>query len=228
MKILNPITNFLKDLQSIGGYIYKFSTDIEILRLRVFIVWSLIALIPSIAIAFTINTWQVHIPGVEYAQNSGGGLWGYIAGTSILPILFFLTKGLRGYHELYNNLLEDFFSNFEKRSMESMILEYGEEESLKKIKKVDLGRYISAFLILELVIIGWAVANYFFFGGALTGLGLAGYVLDDLLLGAIVLILEGIYSVADGLLEAPSVYIVKAVELPTFKVKKQTIDTKEN
>jgi len=51
---------------------------------------------------------------------------------------------------------------------------------------------------------------------ALTDLGLAGYVLDDLLLGAIILILEGVYSVADGALEAPSVYKLKPVELPNF------------
>lgn len=213
---LNAIIGFFKDLGTIGNYIYKFSTDDEIARLRVFLVWFVVALIPSVAIAFTINTWQVHIPGVEVAQNGSGSVWGNIAGTSILPILFFITKGLRGYHEMFNNILEAFFSNLERRTMEDMIKEYGEKEALKKVKKVDLGRYISAFLLLEFIIIGWATTNYFFFGGALTGLGLAGYVLDDLLMGAIVLVLEGVYSVADGVLEAPSVYKLKPVELPNF------------
>jgi len=228
--VIDTISKFFIDLTSIAKYIYKFSTDDEIQRLRVLIVWFLTSLVPSVVIAFTINTWQVHIPGVEAAQGNSS-LIGYLAGTSILPILFFITNGLRGYHEMFNNILEAFFSNFEKRSMEDLIEEHGEKEALKKVKKVDLGRYISAFLLLEFIIIGWATMNYFFFGGALTGLGLAGYVLDDLLLGAIVLILEGIYSVADGLVEASTVYRLKpmfqsqAVDKATFGEGDTTTDS---
>ena len=213
---MKGVSTFFADLVKIAKYIYKFSTDDDIARLRVFIVWFTTALIPSVVIAFSISKWQVSIPGLEVSTNTGGGIVGYITGTSILPILFFITKGLRGYHEMFNNILETFFGNFQRRSMEEMIVEYGEQEALKKVKRVDLGRYISAFLTLEFIIIGWATINYFFFGGSLSGLGLAGYVLDDLLMGAIVLILEGIYSVADGVLEAPSVYKLKPIDLPTL------------
>lgn len=209
---MEAIKKFFLDLGNIFKYIYQFSTNEDISRLRVFLIWGLVSLIPSFVIAFTVNTWQVHIPGVESQQNNNG-LLGYITSTSILPLLFFITNGLRGYHEVFNKLIDALFSKFEMRNMEELIIEFGQEDTMKKLKRVDLARYISAFLLLEFIIISWAIINYFFFGRALTELGLAGYILDDLLLGAIVLILEGVCSIFDGFIELPSVYKIK----PLFK-----------
>lgn len=208
---MEPIRNFFEDLWNTVKFIYKFTTDKKISRLRVLILWSLTSVIPSFLIYVTINTWQVHIPGVESAQGGSNSLVSLIAGTSILPILFFITNGLRGYHELFNNILESFFNNFEKRSVTSLCTEFGPEEGMKKLRKVDLGKYVSAFVLLEFLIIGWATTSYFIFGGNLTGLGWLGYVADDLLMGAIVFILEGVYCITDGLLEAPKVYKLKPI-----------------
>lgn len=208
---MNDIKKFFLDLGRIAKYVYKFGTDDEISRLRVLIVWSFIAIVPSIVIAFTISSWQIHVPGVETGQGASLGLTGLLAGTSVLPILFFITNGLRGYHELFNVTIEKFFNNFEKRSVTSLCTEFGPEEGMRKLRKVDLAKYISAFLLLEFIIIGWATTNYFIFGGNSTSLGLAGYVLDDLLMGAIVLILEGVYSIADGIIESPKVYKLKSI-----------------
>jgi hypothetical protein len=203
---MESIKKFFLDIVSIFKYIYQFSTNEEISRLRVLIVWALTSLIPSFIIYVTINTWQVHIPGVELRSQGGNSFLGLVAGTSILPILFFITNGLRGYHELFNTIIEKFFDNFERRSFTSLCQEYGNEEAVKKLRKVDLGKYVSAFVILEFIIIGWAIINYFMFGNTLSGLGLFGYVSDDLLLGALVFLLEGIYCIADSIIEAPNVY----------------------
>lgn len=219
---MEAIKKFFLDLGSIFSYMYQFATNKEISRLRVLIVWALTSLVPSFIIYVTINTWQVHIPGVETSTQGGNSFLGLVAGTSILPILFFITNGLRGYHELFNTIIEKFFDNFERRSFTSLCQEYGTEEAMKKLRKVDLGKYVSAFVILEFIIIGWATANYFAFGNALSGLGLFGYVADDLLLGAIVFLLEGIYCIADGIIEAPSVYKLKPI-FQSQAVGKETV-----
>lgn len=206
---MESIKNFFEDLWNTVKFIYNFATDKKISRLRVLAIWSLTSIIPSFLIYVTINTWQVHIPGVESAQGGGNSLVSLIAGTSILPILFFITNGLRGYHELFNKILESFFKNFQVKDLTALTNEYGADEAYRMIKKVDLGKYVSAFVLLEFLIIGWATASYFMFGGNLTGLGWLGYVADDLLMGAIVFILEGVYCITDALIEAPKVYKLK-------------------
>lgn len=202
------ITNFFSDVFETIKYIYDFSTNKKISRLRVFFVWSLVALIPSFFIYFTINTWQVHIPGVEAASANNSSIISMILSTSILPVLFFLTNGLRGYHNVFNYLLEAIFSRFELVPAEELLELYG-TDATEMIKKVNLGKHVSGFLMLELMIISWATISYFLFGGNMSGLGLFGYIGDDLLMGAIVFVLEGIYCIVDGIVEASHVYRLK-------------------
>lgn len=197
------------------GFIADFFANEDITRLRVFIIWSLGAMIPSLFIAWTINNWQIHVPGVEVGTNQPNTIVPMLVGSSILPILFTFTKGLRGYHSSFNKVIEGIFSKFKKKSTDELEKEFSEEVAALKINKVNRAFYFSAFLSLELLIVGWDLALYPFLG-AMSGLGLFGYISDNLLLGAYVLILEGIYTIFDGLVEAPDVYELK-VEVPDIK-----------
>ena len=223
MVIINNVVDFFKDIYNILIFSYKFITDDKISRLRIFVSWLIITLIPSVFIYFTINTWQVHIPNIE-AQNTTNPLVGMIVGSSILPVLFFITKGLRGYHNLFNKTIEAFFSNFKERDFDSLEEEFGAEVSSEKLRKVAIGKHVAAFVILEFVILGWATLGYFLFGGNMTGLAWFGYVADDLLLGAIVFILEGIYSIFDGIIESKDVYRLKPITIPLTSSKKETVN----
>ena len=203
--------NLIKDLLNIFSYIFKFLTDPKLERLRIFILWGAIAFLPSISIYIIINTWQIHIPGVEVAITKNNPLWNMMLGTSILPILFFFTKGLRGYHIIFNNCLEFIFNKFERKSIEELEEEYG-ETGLNKLKKVNIGRYVAAFIVLELLILIWAIISYFILGSNITGLSLLGSIADELLLEVIVFGLEGIYCIFDAVVEIPSVYKLRLKE----------------
>lgn len=202
------IIDFFADLGNTAKFLFDFATDKKISRLRVLLVWTLVALIPSFFIYFTINTWQVHIPGMEAANANNASIISMVFSTSILPVMFFLTNGLRGYHSVYNYILDGIFSRFELMPFDEMIEKYG-EDAPNKIKTVNIAKHVSGFVILEFIIIGWATASYFLFGGNMTGLGVVGYVGDDLLMGAIVFVLEGIYSVFDGFAEGKDIYRIK-------------------
>lgn len=215
IRMIKNIKGFIDDIFSIFSFIYDFLTNDEIARLRIFFTWLAITLIPSIFIYFTINTWQVHIPQLEATVgNSGNPFINMIIGTSILPVLFFITKGLRGYHILFNEFVESIFNKFRRLSFEELEEKYGYEEAVVKVRKVDIAKYVAGFLSLEFIILGWATISYFFFGGNMTGLAWFGYVLDDLGLGAIVFILEGVYALVDGTVESSNVYALKPIEIP--------------
>lgn len=197
------------------GFIASFFANEEITRLRVFIIWSLGAALPSLFIAWTINNWQIHVPGVEVGANQPNTIVPMLVGSSILPILFTFTKGLRGYHSNFNSVIQAIFSKFRKKTSEELIEDFGPELAARKLDRVNRAFYFAAFLSLELLIVGWDLSLYPFLG-TMSGLGLFGYISDNLLLGAYVLILEGIYTIFDGLIDAPDVYELK-VEVPNIK-----------
>ena len=204
--------NLVGGLKNNLGFIADFFTNEDIERLRIFILWSVGAAAPSLFIAWTIQTWQLHVPGLEVGANQTNSLIPMLVGSSILPILFTFTKGLRGYHNTFSKIIESIFSNFRKRSREELVEQFGVEIANDKINKVNRAFYFSAFLALELLIVGWDLALYPFLGN-MSGLGLIGYISDNLLLGAYVLILEGVYTTFDGIVDAPDVYELK-VEIP--------------
>jgi len=222
------IKNIYTGVKNNAGFVSDFMTNPDITRLRVFIIWSIGAAMPSLFIAWTIQTWQIHVPGIEVGSNQPNTLLPMLLGSSILPVLFTFTKGLRGYHNAFNSVIEGVFSKFRKRSRTELVELFGEELADGKINRVNRAFYFSAFLSLELLIVGWDLSLYPFLG-TMSGLGLFGYISDNLLLGAYVLILEGIYTTVDGLADAPDVYELK-VEMPTIKeffptvVKQETIN----
>lgn len=215
--IINELKDFFVDVFNIFKYVYDFGSSGRIARLRIFLVWLALTLIPTFFIYFTINAWQVHIPNLE-GDVSSNGLVSMLLGTSILPILFFFTKGLRGYHKLFSNIIRSLFNNFVLKSSRELEEEFG-EEGLEKLRVVNLGQHVSGFLLLEFIIIGWATFSYFAFGGNMTGLAWFGYIADDLLLGALVFILEAGYCVFDAIAEAPNVYKLKP--LPFIGTKEE-------
>jgi len=194
------------------GFIANFFANDDIKRLRVFIIWSLGAMIPSVFIAWTIQTWQIHVPGIEVGQNQSNPLLPMLIGSSILPLLFTVTKGLRGYHNTFNSIIQNIFSNFRKKPTEQLVKYFGADIAAKKLDRVNRAFYFAAFLFLELLIVGWDLVLYPFLG-QMSGLGLFGYISDNLLLGAYVLILEGVYTIFDGVIDAPDVYELN-VEIP--------------
>jgi len=194
------------------GFVAGFFTNDDIKRLRVFILWSMGAAMPSFFIAWTIQTWQIHVPGIEVGANQPNTLLPMLIGSSILPILFTFTGGLRGYHSTFNGVIQGIFSKFRKKTSEELIEDFGPDLAARKLDRVNRAFYFAAFLALELLIVGWDLALYPFLG-QMSGLGLFGYISDNLLLGAYVLILEGVYTIFDGVLDAPDVYELK-VELP--------------
>ena len=225
-QLFKSIAGFFEEVLNIFRYIYHFLNSDKIARLRILVVWSILTLIPTFFIYFTINAWQVHIPNLE-GNISTNGFVNMLIGTSILPILFFFTKGLRGYHQLFNNVLQALFNNFRLKSSTELELQYG-DEGLEKLRLVNLGQHVSGFLLLEVLILGWATFSYFAFGGNMTGLAWFGYVADDLLLGAWVFILEAVYSVADALKEAPNVYTLKPLFNPKpVEIKIEDSTTKD-
>lgn len=211
--VLKYVLNFFIDLFNSVKFIYQFFTNEKISRLRILFIWSLVAVLPSLFIYITINTWQVHIPGVEAGNSANGStLINLLVSTSVVPLLFFYTNGLRGYHKMYIYIVESLFSRFEVKPMKDLVEEFGLYEATEKIKTVDISKYITGLLLLEFIIMGWALFSFFIFGGNLTGLGLVGYCADDLLMGAIVFILEGIYFATDGIKTAPSIYQLKSTK----------------
>lgn len=211
------------------GFVADFFGNDDITRLRVFIIWSLGAMIPSLFIAWTIQTWQIHVPGIEVGQNQPNTLLPMLIGSSILPVLFTFTRGLRGYHSTFNGIIQGIFSKFRKKSTEELVEDFGVELAAKKLDRVNRAFYFAAFLFLELLIVGWDLALYPFLG-QMSGLGLFGYISDNLLLGAYVLILEGIYTIFDGVIDAPDVYELKvdvSGMVPTV-FKKDTLEALNN
>lgn len=206
--MFNTIRDFFSDSLTALKFVWDFSTDPKISRLRVFLVWEISALIPSFIIYNSINHWQTHIPGVNSATQSGSILLNMIIGTSIIPLLFFITNGLRGFHKAFNSVIDFLYSRLERKSVDELQVEYG-TEGIELLKRVNLGKFIAGFLLLEILIVGWATVSYFLFGGNLTGLAWLGYVGDDLFMGAVVFILESIYCIFDGIAAAPSIYRLK-------------------
>ena len=203
-------------------FVYTFLVSDKVNRLRVLIFWSIIALLPSLYISWTIQGVQTQVVGV--GVQPGNSLIPMLAGSSILPVLFTITGGLRGYHKAFSGTLISIFSKFERKTTNELEEEYGKEESALKIKKVDTAIYFSAFFFLEAIIVGWDLALFPFLG-SLSTLGLFGYLADNLLLGAFVLILEGFYTLIDGIAEAGNLYRVKIPSLmPSQKNVKESVD----
>lgn len=196
-------------------FVYTFLVSDKVKRLRVFLFWSLIALLPSLYISWTIQGVQTQVVGV--GVQPGNSLLPMLAGSSILPVLFTVTGGLRGYHKAFSTTLIKVFSKFERKDTVELETEYGVEEGDLIIKKVDTAVYFAAFFFLEIIIVGWDLALFPLLG-SLSTLGLFGYLADNLLLGAVVLILEGIYTLIDGVKEAPKLYKVK-LNLPFVSSK---------
>lgn len=220
---MDKITKFFEDLGNAISFIWTFSTDEKISRLRVFVLWFFAAVIPSFVIYNSINHWQTHIPGLNTASQTSGVFWSMIFGTSIIPILFFITNGLRGYHKLFNELTDLIYSRFERKTLDELEMDYG-SEGIEHLKAVNLGRFIGGFFTLELIIVGWATINYFLVGGNFTGLAWLGYVGDDLFMGAVVFVLESIYCIKDGLMATNKVYKLKLATVQSDAVTKAEVD----
>ena len=188
-------------------FLVTFFTDEDITRLRVFLTWFLVSIAPALYIVATINHWL----DADYTKDTSL-LVPMFFGSLVLPITFTITKGLRGFHRTWARFIDFVLSRFERRSYEDLAEEFGPDEAKEKIRKVNVAINFSAFLVLELLIIGWDVALYPFFR-SIFGLGLAAYISDDLLRGAIVLLLEGFYSTIDGIKEGTNIYKVNPLKI---------------
>ena len=204
-------------------FMWAFLMNDDVKRLRVFIFWSFIALLPSLYISWTIQGVQTQVVGVN--AQSGNSLLPMLIGSAILPVLFTITGGLRGYHEAFSNTVIKLYSKFERKTTSELVEEFGQEEANLIVKKVDTAIYFAAFFFLEIIIFGWDL-SLFPFLGKLSTLGIFGYLSDNLLLGAFVLLLEGFYTQVDGLAMAPKLFKMK-VSLPFTKDKEKVEEVKD-
>lgn len=205
---MEKIKEFFGSFCSIFKFLRTLATDEKLSRLRILIIWSLSSFILSFVIYNTIQKWQVFIPAIELIGNhkpQQNSLFNMIIGTSVISILFFITDGIRGYHKMFNELIELPFKAFTRKSVSELVEEFG-NEGIEKLKKVNFFKKIAGFIVLELILILWSIFTYFFVGGIPSGLGLLGYMADDLLLGIYLFFLEGFYSIYDGLSVVSQVY----------------------
>ena len=220
---MDKIKQFFMDIYNSVKFVYDFSTDPKISRLRVFVVWFALSLVSSIAIYVTISTWQVHVPSVASQVKTTNPLISMLFGTSVLPFLFLLTNGLRGFHRIFNNMLQGIYKKFQRKTISELQEEYG-EEGLELLRTVNIGRFVAGFVALEVIIVGWALLSYYLLGGNLTVLALIGYVFDDLLMGAIVFLLEGFYAISDALGATSKVYKLQLATAQSDAVTKAEVD----
>lgn len=220
---MDKIKKFFTELYANIKFIYDFTTDPKISRLRVFLIWAALSVVSSSVIYVTIATWQVHVPTVSNQLKTVNPLIGMLFGTNILPILFLLTNGLRGYHKAFNDILQGIYSKFKRKTLAELQAEYG-DEGLDLLRTVNIGRFVAGFVMLELIIVGWALFSYWVLGGNFTGLGLIGYIFDDLLMGAVVFLLEGFYAMKDALGATGKVYKLELATQVSDVVNKEELD----
>ena len=191
-------------------YIYKLCTDPEISRLRVLLGWGIVSIAIDAVTYGIITTNGNYSANVESASSSNP-MFILVFGTSLLPILFYFTNGLNGFHKAFEAISKKIFSKFYEVPEAELIEEYGEDEGKLLKERVYNMQNLSGFLFLEILILGYGFIGYFFFG-RMNQLALLGYMADDLVLGAIVFIAEAIRTITVGWKAAPIVYKLRKQE----------------
>lgn len=199
-------------------FIKTFFTNSKLSRLRVFIMWSFLCSTPTIYIVGVTLQTQVYVPGmpgtdlIQYFISMASGIF-------VVPLLFTLTNGLRGYHTLFSKLLGNLGYFFVPKSQEELAEELGPLLP-EKVMQMEQTATILGFLTLEFIIIGWDIIVYVLFNNGMTGLSLLGFMSDNLLIGALIFILEACNVVVLGVKSFLQLHTLKATTI--LKRKEQS------
>jgi hypothetical protein len=140
-----------------------------------------------------------------------------LGGSSIVPVLFTLTNGLRGYHSLFSRTAGLLGTLFVPKPIEELETEFGPLLP-EKVMRMEASATVLGFLTLEGIIIGWDVLIYILFN-RMSGLSLFGFMSDNLMIGAFIFILEASNVVREGALSF--------FQLHDLKLKRNTNNKEE-
>lgn len=170
-------------------------TSPSLSRFRTLLLWTVISYTPALLIYKGILQWTIYIPGADISANNSMSFVALILGSSFLPILFFLTNGLKGYHDCCDQILNNSFGLFKKREVEVT-----ERAVLDQaVVAVEEAKMVVSFLLLELMIISWDSMLYFFFNQNLSSISFFGFISDSLLLAMLVFVIESVAIVVRGI-----------------------------
>ncbi len=201
-------------------FIQTFFTSPKLSRLRVFIMWSLLCSTPTIYIVGVTLQTQVYVPGmpgtdlIQYFISMASGIF-------VVPLLFTITNGLRGYHILFSKLLGNLGYFFVPKSQEELAEELGPLLP-EKVMQMEQTATILGFLTLEFIIIGWDLVIYFLFNGSMSGLSLLGFMSDNLLIAAFIFLLEATNVVVVGSKSFLQLHTLKATTILKLKQKENS------
>lgn len=196
-------------------FIQTFFTNPKLSRLRVFIMWSLLCSAPTLYIILVTLQTQTYIPGMgtdvtQYFISMASGI-------IVVPTLFTLTNGLRGYHILFSKILGNLGYFFVPKSQEELAEELGPLLP-EKVMQMEQTATILGFLTLEFIIIGWDVVVYIL--NNMSGLSLLGFMSDNLLIAAFIFILEATNVVVVGTKSFLQLHTLKATTILKHKEAK--------
>lgn len=167
----------------------------KLLKLRIFTSWVVICSIPTTYVVLITLKSQTFIPGTYNDWSLTNYLFQMWSGIFVVPLLFTLTNGLRGYHILFSKILGNLGYFFVPKSQEELAEELGPLLP-EKVMQMEQSATILGFLTLEFIIIGWDVVVYIL--NNMSGLSLLGFLSDNLLIGAFIFILEACNVVVVG------------------------------